>query len=135
MTVAESMKQILESDQNFGSLFYEVFFERCPEAKTPFDGVDMKRQALVITMALQMIEQYYNNGYSAIDHYLRHLGMRHKSWSISKDMYADWSESMLAALEKFHAADWSDDLRTEWQKAIEAASEVMFLGYDEHAGI
>lgn len=135
MTITESVKHIMESDQNFGSQFYEVFFGRCPDAKLLFDGVDMKRQALVITMALQMIEQYYSNGYSAIDHYLRHLGMRHKNWSIAKDMYADWSESMLAALEKFHAADWSNELRDEWQQAIEAATEVMFLGYDEHAGI
>jgi len=135
MTISESMRRILESDDVFGSLFYDVFFERCPEAKAPFDGVDMKRQALVITMALQMIEQYYSHGYTAINHYLQHMGMRHKNWSISKEMYAAWSESMLASLEKFHATEWSDELRAEWQQAIEAATEVMFMGYDEHASI
>ena len=63
------------------------------------------------------------------------MGMRHKNWSISKEMYDAWSESMLAALEKFHATDWSDELRAEWQQAIEAATEAMFMGYDEHASI
>jgi len=135
MGIAESLHQIMKSERVFGTMFYDLFFGRCPEAKSYFDGVDMRRQALVLTMALQMMEQYHTHGYTAIDHYLRHIGHRHNDRAVPREMYTDWRDSLLAALEQFHGADWDDSLRQEWEGAIKAATEAMFRGYDEPVGI
>jgi hemoglobin-like flavoprotein len=135
MTIAESLRKILESERLFGSMFYDVFFTRSPEARKYFDGVDMKRQALVLTMALQMMEQFHTNGYAAIDHYLRHIGHHHHDRDVPRELYADWRDSLLVALEQFLGADWSDDLRGEWERAIASATTAMFRGYDEPIGI
>jgi hemoglobin-like flavoprotein len=135
MTIADSLRKIMESERLFGSMFYDVFFERCPQAKAYFEGVDMRRQALVLTMALQMMEQYHTNNYAAIDHYLRHIGHRHDERTVPKKLYTDWRESLLATLEQFLGADWSDELAEEWGVAIEAATTAMFRGYDDPVGI
>jgi hemoglobin-like flavoprotein len=135
MEIQESLKQILASDRVFGEMFYEMFFERCPEAKPYFDVTDMDRQALVLTMALTLIEQNYNHGYAAVAGYLQHVGNRHADRAVPKSLYNPWREAMLSALERFHGDDWSDHLAKQWGDAIDAVTETMFRGYTERKGV
>lgn len=135
MEIHESLERILESEELFGSLFYEVFFQQYPEAAAHFDGIDMRRQALMLTMALTVIEQYYSKSYSAVEQYLQLLGSRHSDRSIPRDMYPKWSESMLTALERFHGDTWDEVLAGQWREALDQASRVMFRGYERRMGI
>jgi len=135
LDIHESIKALLGSEKLFGEQFYTIFFDRCPEAKNSFEGIDMGRQALVLTMALTLIEQHYTHGYAAVEQYLRHLGNRHKERMIPADMYPTWRECMLATLEEFHGPQWNDTLRTQWHDAIEGVSHSMLSGYDEHTSI
>lgn len=132
--IQQSLKQVLESETLFGENFYTTFFEQCPESKAMFDGIDMKRQALLITMALTLIEQHYTHGYASVAQYLRHLGSRHKAKDIPEALYPRWRDAMLTTLEEFHGDDWNDTLATQWREAIEGVSESMLSGYDEHVG-
>lgn len=135
MEIQDSLKQILQSEQVFGSMFYEVYFERCPEAKDHFAETDMKRQALVLTMALTLIEQHYNHEFAAVDQYLQHVGSKHSDRKIPRALYEPWREAMLATLERFLGADWSEHLAEQWSDAIETVTETMFRGYDERMGV
>jgi hemoglobin-like flavoprotein len=133
--IHQSLKTILDSDTLFGEAFYKTFFERCPDAKQYFDGINMERQALVVTMALTLIEQHYTNGYSAVEQYLRHLGNRHKERHVPPPLYPQWRDAMLAVLEDFHGEDWGEALAGQWREAIDGVSDSMLFGYDEHVGI
>ena len=135
MDINESLKAILGSDKLFGEQFYARFFKECPEAKEHFGDIDMGRQALVLTMALTLIEQHYTHGYAAVEQYLRHLGSRHKERHVPAGMYPQWRESMLATLEAFHGDQWNERVSTQWHDAIEGVSDSMLNGYDEHVGI
>jgi hemoglobin-like flavoprotein len=131
VTIHESLESIMSSGETFGSSFYEIFFERCPAAKDHFDGTDMKRQSLVLTMALQLLEQYHTKGFLSIEQYLQTMGARHVGYGVPKEMYVDWRESMLTAMERFHGNQWDDKLASQWGDAIELATDVMFRGYND----
>jgi hemoglobin-like flavoprotein len=135
MDIHESLDRILESEASFGSIFYEVFFERHPEAAVHFDGIDMHRQALLLTMALTVIERYYSRAFPAVEQYLQLLGSRHSDRSIPRDLYPKWSQSMLIALERFHDGDWNDHVAQQWRDALEQAAQLMFRGYERRMGI
>lgn len=135
MDIHNSLKAILDSDTLFGKTFYKTFFARCPEGKAHFEGIDMERQALVLTMALTLIEQHYTHGYAAVEQYLRHLGSRHKERAVPAALYPRWRDAMLSALESFHGDDWNDALAGQWREAIDGVSDSMLFGYDEHVGI
>jgi hemoglobin-like flavoprotein len=86
-------------------------------------------------MAVQLMAQYYANGFLSIKQYLQTIGTRHDDWGVPKEMYADWLDAMLAALEKFHGDQWNDGLAQQWHEAIERATEAMYYGYDHRGGV
>jgi hemoglobin-like flavoprotein len=135
MTLSSSLEKILQSGDTFGDLFYKIFFERTPEAKQYFEGVDMKRQSLTLTMALKLMGEYQAKGYPAIRQYLESIGTRHKDRGVPRETYAAWSDALLTALARFHGDDWDDALAGQWSDAIDATTMVMFDGYDHRAGI
>jgi hemoglobin-like flavoprotein len=134
-TIHESLERILSSERDFGALFYKTFFARVPHAKVHFEGLDMERQALVLTMALTAVVQYHSDGFTAVQKYLRVLGTRHSDRDIAMDLYAGWAKSMLETLATFHGDDWNDALALAWQHALDDAINVMFEGYQKRARI
>ena len=100
-----------------------------------FEGIDMNRQRLVLTMALKLLEQYYTNRFLSIEQYLHTMGTRHSDHRVPRDMYPEWKDAMLVTLEGFHGDQWNDDLAREWTEAIELATDVMFRGYDKRARV
>lgn len=135
MNIKESMKCIFQSEENFGETFYKTFFERCPEAADHFKGSDMKRQALILTMTMSLIEQYYSDGFAAVGTYLQYIGMRHKDRKIPPDLYPKMLESLLETLAEFHGDDWNEELAHQWGYAIELTSKQMLKGYDKRITI
>jgi hemoglobin-like flavoprotein len=133
--IQQSLRRILESEDIFGKLFYDTFFARYPEAAKYFANTDMERQALVLTMALTLIVQYHLSAFSSVGQYLKHLGTRHHALNVPPEIYPKWRDAMIAALERFHDTEWSDELADEWQRAIEASTKPMLRGYDDHAGV
>jgi hemoglobin-like flavoprotein len=135
MNLEASLEKILESDHQFGELFYDVFFEQSPDAKQYFQGTNMKGQALMLSISLRLMGDYHKRGFSAIEHYLQMLGTRHADRKVPREMYPKWRDSLLATLEKFHGNDWDAALAEEWRAAIDAISVVMFKGYDQRTGV
>ena len=55
MDIRQSVDRVLASKKIFGEIFYEEFFRRSPHAHAHFEGIDMERQSLMLTMALPAI--------------------------------------------------------------------------------
>jgi hemoglobin-like flavoprotein len=132
MNIHESLHQVLASKNIFGESFYETFFHRCPEARGFFEGVNLDRQAVQLTMALMVIDKQYSHPYAAAAEYLRYLGTKHHDRSIPKHLYPQWCEAMLETLAKFHESDWDETLENQWREAIEKVIKIMFQGYEQH---
>lgn len=135
MDIGESVSRVLASREVFGRSFYPEFFRRCPEARVHFEGLDMERQALAVTMALTLIEQHHRHAYPAVENYLEMLGHAHDHRGVPPGLYGPWSEAMLAALAAFHGDAWDEGLARQWRAALAGASRVMLEGYGRHGGL
>ncbi len=130
MTLTESVSKILSRTGALTPQFYERFFELVPEAKSFFEATNMQHQAVVLRMALQMVEQFFTHGYEAIGEYLRVLGYKHRERGIPVELYAEWRDSLLDALEEFHGDEWNDSLADEWTGALNQSIDRMIEGYE-----
>lgn len=130
MNISESVDAIMEDGDLIGGHFYDLFFEEFPDSKRFFAGVDMKRQAAVLTSALVLVESIYTKSSLALIPYLKHLGKVHQDRDIYPQDYSNWLTAMLKTLAKFHGQDWSSSLEQEWRNALQNAINVMLSSYE-----
>lgn len=129
MNLDDSLQNVLSQKEPVIQDFYHRFLEECPEAARLFEGVDLKRQALMLTMALMMVEAHARKDFPAIRHYLHVLGDRHREWGVPRELFPRFRECLIETLAVSQQDDWSDELADEWRTAITRATEVMFEGY------
>ena len=132
MDINESVHRILEHRESLADLFYLVFLDRYPDVRQHFQGVNLEHQAVLLTMALLVIERHYTASYPATEMYLKYLGTKHCQRGIPPDLYPHFRDAMLATLERFHSKDWTESLAKQWTEAIEGAIEKMLEGYKQH---
>jgi hemoglobin-like flavoprotein len=130
MNLTDSLGDILDSDLRFGRAFYETFFKRYPQVENYFEGVNMHRQAAILTMTLLVIENYRAAQRPAMATYLGQLGARHKEWGIPLEMYDYFRDALLETLAQFHGKDWNDALALQWDTAIDHTIRTMVKGYE-----
>ena len=130
MTINESIERILGRTDIVADLFYTVFLDRYPELREFFAGVDLKRQAVLLTIALCTVEDYYTRRYKAAELYLKYLGTKHYDLNIPRETYAMFHDAMLATLEQFHGDEWDNALAEQWSDALRQATDLMFEGYE-----
>jgi len=132
MDIKESVHRILDREECLADLFYVVFLERYPEVRRHFAGVNLKHQAVLLKMALLVIERHYERPYAATGMYLNYLGSKHHQRGIPPELYPNFRDALLAALARFHSADWDDVLATQWRDAIDRATAKILEGYREN---
>lgn len=132
MKIHESLELVLASKQSVGELFYDVFFTHHPDVQEHFHNVNMKRQAVLLTTALMLVERYYSRPNLTIETYLQYLGTQHHDRGIPQELYPKWIDAMLETLERFHGGDWTHELAMEWKEAFGQSIELMFEGYEQH---
>src|SRR5437868_2798238 len=94
MSIHESLQRLLRRKDLFGTTFYEVFFQHCPEARPHFAGVNLANQAVLITLALNIIEGYYSHHYPAMAMYLPYLGHKHHLRRVPTELFAPFGEAL-----------------------------------------
>jgi len=129
MDIQESLHRILEREQLVADLFYIVFLEQHPEVRRHFVRVNMQRQAVLLTMALQVVVQYYLHGFPTAEAYLKILGEEHSGRGIGPELYPKFCDALLASLSRFHSRDWNDQLAQQWRQAVELAATRMLEAY------
>jgi hemoglobin-like flavoprotein len=129
MTIQDSLHRLLQEKESVAELFYSVFFERSPEVKPFFEGVDMKRQCTLLTMTLLIIERNYVCAYPAAESYLRYLGTRHHTRGIPLETYPAFRAALLETLARVLGDQWEEGLAKEWGAAIDRAAALMRDGY------
>lgn len=135
MEIHESLNEILHSKDEFGRLFYERFLETYPELRHHFARVDMKRQAIILTTALMVIERYYVQPTPAIELYMRYLGTKHHEMDVGTAEYPKFFDAMFQTLKSFHGDKWNPEVERQWREAFERTTSVMFEGYLERVQV
>ena len=94
--------------------------------------MNLRRQAVLLTTALKLIEQHHVHGYPAMRSYLEVLGHRHHvRLSVPAEMYPPFGVCLLESIREFHAGEWDEGLEKQWREAIDGAIAVMLEGYKE----
>lgn len=135
MTIQQSLQRILEQKDTLADLFYLVFLERYPEVRQHFAGVNMKAQAMILTIILMVIERHFLTPTQATDMYLRYLGTKHHDRGIRRSDFPKFRDALLAALERFHSKDWTPTLASQWHSALDMTTRIMLDGYQHHYSV
>jgi len=129
MAIEQSIQRLLAEKSTIVRLFYDRFPAEHADVRDYFVDVDLEQQAVVLTMALVMVESYFSHAYPATRHYLKVLGHRHHERQIPPELYPKFCECLLKTLAEFHGNDWDTELSIEWRDALEMASKAMLDGY------
>ena len=135
MDMHGSLQRILASKQIIGDLFYEALLLRHPEIRPYFEGIDLRRQAVLLTMQLTVIDGYHLYRSPAAGRYLQYLGTKHRDRGVPQDLYGPFRDTLLEVLQRFLEDDWTEGLAEEWKTAIDGAAAVMFEGYHQDISV
>ncbi len=130
MDIHQSLDSILASGSQFAEGFYQRFELEHPGIFRHFNGMNMKRQAHLLTTALVLVVSDYEKDTESIKEYLRVLGTRHHHRNIDKADFEAWEQTLLRFLSEFHQANWSEELSNQWQSALTKAIDQVLLGYE-----
>ena len=130
MKLSESVEKILQNDTLALEGFYERLFERYPEFQEHFSQSNVKRQTVMLTMALVGVKQYPTlRGSSRA--YLHVLGSKHSGRGIAQELYAKFVEVLVETIAEFHGDDWSESLGAQWTDALNLAVATMHEGHHD----
>jgi hemoglobin-like flavoprotein len=100
--------------------------DRHPQVRTYFADVNLRAQAVMLTMALKLVEQHYVHHYPAMRNYLKILGRRHRErLKIPAENFAPFGDCLLVTIQEFHGSEWDPGLEDQWRAAIDEAIAVM----------
>jgi hemoglobin-like flavoprotein len=126
MDIQGSVRQILERGQVMADLFYANLLDHHPQVRAYLADVNLQRLAVLLTMALKLVEQHYVHRYPAVRSYLKVLGQRHRDrFGIPAEMFPPFGDCLLLSLQQFHGSEWDQGLEDQWRAAIDEAVALM----------
>jgi len=122
-----SFQTVLDRNPAITARFYEILFERYPQAKPLFKPGNQKRQEQMLAEALVAVVDHLEDG-PWLEETLGALGAKHVGYGVTAEMY-DWvGDSLLRALGEAAGSDWSPDLARAWGDAYGAIAGLMLRG-------
>jgi hemoglobin-like flavoprotein len=123
----ESFELVVESNPAIMTRFYEILFERYPEAKRLFGRHSQKAQEEMLTRALVAVLDHLEDA-PWLTETLFALGARHAGYGVKDEMYGWVGECLLATLAETAGSAWTPRVETAWRNAYAAISNTMMAG-------
>ena len=122
-----SFELVATANPTFTTRFYEILFERYPQARPLFPEGGMARQAEMLTTALVAVLDHLEDA-PWLKTALGTLGAKHAGYRVTREMY-DWvGASLLATLAEVAGPAWTPELQGEWAEAYGAIVSMMLAG-------
>lgn len=96
--------------------FYEILFERYPQARPLFSRHSFDRQQQMLQEALVAVLDHLDDA-PWLQTTLRALGQRHVGYGVTSEMYGWVGASLLATLAEIAGDDWTPRLQDAWAEA------------------
>lgn len=126
----DSFALVAEREPQLTGRFYEILFERYPQARPLFQRNAPEQQQKMLQEALVAVLDHLEDA-PWLTSTLGALGAKHAEYGVTEQMY-DWvGECLLATLEEIAAEDWSKEMASEWGDAYGAIQEMMLAGAGE----
>ncbi len=123
----DSFELVVERAPNLTHRFYEILFERYPQARHMFPESRRAQQENMLTQALVAVVDHLEDAPWLVST-LHGLGARHVHYGVTDEMYGWVGGSLLAALAEVAADDWNQELENAWGDAYWAIADLMREG-------
>jgi hemoglobin-like flavoprotein len=122
-----SFALVAERQPHLTRRFYEILFERYPQAAALFSKGAGARQEEMLTQALVALMDHLED-VPWLMSTLAGLGAKHVAYRVSDEMYEWVGECLIATLAEVAGADWTPELAAAWSDAYGAIAGMMLSG-------
>jgi hemoglobin-like flavoprotein len=122
-----SFALVVERQPQLTHRFYEILFERYPQAKRLFSRNPAAAQEKMLTDALVAVMDHLEDA-PWLATTLQQLGAKHAGYGVTAEMYGWVGASLLATLAEVAKADWTPALEAAWTEAYGAIAGLMQAG-------
>jgi hemoglobin-like flavoprotein len=123
----ESFELVVERSPNLAHRFYEILFERYPQAASMFPASRRVRQEGMLTEALVAVIDHLEDA-PWLTSSLHALGAKHLDYGVTDEMYGWVGDSLLRTLAEAAGSAWSPELEAAWAEAYGAIAGLMQAG-------
>ncbi|HEY6723715.1 MAG TPA: globin domain-containing protein [Polyangiaceae bacterium] len=127
-----SFDLVVEREPQLTHLFYDILFQRYPQAKPLFRNNPRQEQEKMLTDVLVKLMDHLEDAPWLVRE-LGALGSKHADYGVTDEMYGWVGSSLLAALEQVAADEWTPELAAAWTEAFQAIASLMQAGARQHA--
>jgi hemoglobin-like flavoprotein len=122
-----SFELVVDRQPQLTHRFYEILFERYPQAKPLFKRNTPAQQEKMLNDALVAVIDHLEDA-PWLTGTLKSLGAKHAGYGVTNEMY-DWvGASLLATLAEAGGQDWTPELASAWTEAYGAIAGLMQSG-------
>ncbi|HEX4446419.1 MAG TPA: globin domain-containing protein [Polyangiaceae bacterium] len=115
---------VVERNPNLTARFYDVLFEKYPQAKPLFNPANRKRQEQMLAGALSAVLDHLEDA-PWLQTTLQALGAKHKDYGVTPEMYGWVGDSLLITLAETAGPDWTPTAKDAWAAAYGAIASMM----------
>lgn len=130
MQLEDSLREVLAQKELVLEKFYSRFLSEYPEAAKFFEGMNIKKQSLMLSAALIVSESHFRENLPAVEFYLQVLGKQHREAGIPRELFPVFRDCLIETISQCQTG-WTEELADKWRAAIDKATATMFEGYDD----
>ena len=122
-----SFDLVVERQPQVVHRFYEILFQRHPQAQALFHRKSAAQQEKMLTEALVAVMDHLEDA-PWLTSTLQGMGAKHKGYGVTDEMYGWVGGSLLATLAEVAGNDWTPKLEAAWTEAYGAIAGLMKQG-------
>lgn len=123
----QSLEIVVARQPEITPRFYEILFERYPQAAPLFGRNSRQNQARMLQDAIVAVVDHVEDA-EWLTTTLHAMGKKHVDYGVKDEMYAWVGEALLATLAEHAGEAWSPEVATAWAEAYAAISGLMIAG-------
>ena len=127
LVLRSTFELVVERQPQVVHRFYEILFERYPQAKALFGRNSAAAQEKMLTDALSSVLEHLEDA-PWLTATLKQLGAKHRGYGVTDEMYGWVGACLLSALGEAAGKDWSLEAEVAWTEAYGAIASLMKAG-------
>lgn len=123
-----SLALVVEKQPQITPRFYEILFARYPQARPLFSRNKPEVQQKMLQDAIVAVVDHVEDA-AWLKEQLYAMGVRHKDYQVTPEMFAWVGECLLATLAEIAGPHWSPAIEQAWKDAYGAITGLMLEAY------
>lgn len=123
----DSFNLVIDREPQTIARFYEILFDRHPQARPLFGRNTPQKQQQMLQETLVAALDRLEDGAWLTDT-LAALGRKHAGYGVTEEMYGWVGESLLLTLAEVAGRDWTPEVEGAWTEAYLAIRDLMLAG-------